>query len=125
MIGEELEFFAVRNQEGQWFHRKGYSGYGETWVEDVLQARIYNKIGPARAQVTFFAKNYPSFGIPDIVAFKVTESYVMDEADRVKKKMEAEERKKKKREVQQAERRAALAKIELEKAQKEYDEAVF
>ena len=35
----QLEFYAVRNREGQWFHRKGYSGYGETWVEDVEQAR--------------------------------------------------------------------------------------
>jgi len=120
----ELEFFAVRNQEGQWFHRKGYSGYGETWVEDVLQARIYNKIGPARAQVTFFAKNYPSFGVPDLVAFKVTESCVLNEGDRIKKKMEAEGKRKKKRDVLQAQRRAVLAKEELERAQKEYDEAV-
>ncbi len=62
-VDEELEFFAVRNREGQWFHRKGYSGYGETWREDVQEARIYNKIGHARAQGTYFARKWPSFGV--------------------------------------------------------------
>ena len=93
MIGEELEFFAVRNREGQWFHRKGYSGQGETWVEEVLQARIYTKIGPARAQVTFFAKNWPSFGVPEIAVFKLSESYVINEEERFKKQQEKEEKK--------------------------------
>ena len=68
---EELKFYAVRNREGQWFHRKGMSGAGEHWREDVEEARIYNKIGHARRQVTYFAENWPSFGVPEIVEFSV------------------------------------------------------
>ncbi len=79
------EFFAVRNREGQWYHRKGLGGYGETWREDVEEARIYNKIGPARAQVTFFATNWPSFGVPEIVVFKIGEISVINEEERIKK----------------------------------------
>lgn len=112
----KLEFYAVRNREGQWFHRKGYSGTGDSWVEDVLQARIYNKIGHARRQVTFFAKNWPSFGVPEIVVFKVAEHHVIDETERFKKQREKEE---KKAGIQ----RINTAKKRMEKAQREYEEA--
>lgn len=117
-VTEELEFYAVRNKKGKWFRRKGYSGYGETWVDELSKARIYNKIGHARSQVTFFAENYPSYGIPDIVVFKVIESHVINEKERLKKKREKAE---KRSEI----RRIKMAREKLEEAQREYNEAVL
>jgi len=80
---ESLTFYAVKNKEGKWFRRKGYSGYGDTWVEKITSARIYAKIGGARSVVTFFAKNYPTYGVPDLVVLKVIEMGIIDETERV------------------------------------------
>ena len=80
-----LELYAVRNKEGKWFRAKGYGGYGETWVDDINQAKFYAKIGQARSRVTFFANEYPTFGIPDLVKLTVTKMEVMNEGTRVKK----------------------------------------
>lgn len=115
---EKLEFYAVRNKEGKWFHRKGYSGYGETWVDELSKARIYTKIGHARAQVTYFAENYHSYGIPEIVVFTITESRVINEEERLKKKRERAEKR-------AGIRRIKMAKEKLEEAQREYNEAVL
>jgi len=82
---DEIKLYAVRNAEGQWFRSKGYGGYGKTWVDEFRKARVYNAIGPARQQVTFFAKNYPEFGVPDLVELTVTSVTALDESDRVAK----------------------------------------
>jgi len=118
----KLEFYAVRNQEGQWFHRKGQGGYGETWVEDVLQARIYNKIGFARAQVTYFAKKWPSFGVPDIVEFKVTEHRVINEEERFKKLQAKEEKRSGIRRIKTQKEKVAEARRELAEAEAEVEQ---
>jgi len=82
---DEIKLYAVRNAEGQWFRRKGYGGYGKTWVDNFSAARIWNKIGHARAQVTYFAKHYPQYGIPELVELTVTGFEVLDETERVTK----------------------------------------
>lgn len=115
---EGLEFYAVRNREGQWYHRKGLSGYGETWREDVQEARIYNKIGHARAQVTYFARKWPSFGVPEIVVFKVGGTYVINEEERVKKQQEKEEKKVGIRRIKTAREKLKGARYEFDMAQK-------
>ncbi len=51
--------YLVRNKEGKYFRTKGYGGHGKSWVDGMETAKIYGKIGPARATVTFFATNYP------------------------------------------------------------------
>ena len=84
-IDVELNFYAVRSKDGKWLRSKGYGGGGESWVTDITKAKIYGKIGPARAQVTFWAKNYPDFGIPDIVHISTGKCHILDESDRVKK----------------------------------------
>lgn len=81
----ELNFYAVRSKDGKWLRSKGYGGSGESWVSDITKAKIYGKIGPARSQVTFWAKNYPEFGIPDIVLISTGKCNILDEGDRVKK----------------------------------------
>jgi len=83
MASEELKFYAIRNRDGQWFRRKGYGGYGESWVEEITKARIFNKIGPARAQISWWFTNYPSFGCPEIVVFSTQISEVINEEKRV------------------------------------------
>lgn len=80
---DTLEVYAVQNREGKWFRRKGYGGSGESWVDRFSAARIYNKIGPARGVVTWFAEAYPEYGIPNLVRLKISEVELIDETDRV------------------------------------------
>lgn len=61
-----LRFYMVVNDGGLFFRAKGYGGYGTTWVEEVNRGRVYNKIGPARACVTFFSKD-ASYNPPKII----------------------------------------------------------
>jgi hypothetical protein len=81
---EKIELYAVRNSQGQWFRAKGYGGYGESWTDTFARARVYSKIGPARATISFFANSnkYPS---PDLVRLCVTKVEVIDESERVEK----------------------------------------
>lgn len=113
---ELLTMYAVRSKDGKWFRRKGYSGYGDSWVDDIKRARIYGKPGPARAQITFWAENYPSHGVPDLVALKVTDMEVLDEAQRLEKKHKREEK-------AAGVRRMKMASERLETAKKEFEEA--
>jgi len=82
---EALTFYIVKSKDGKYFRSKGFSGYGESWVTDIQSAKVYQKIGPARTQVTFWASEYPKFGIPDIIELTVTETKVLDEGERVLK----------------------------------------
>ena len=111
-----LEFYAVRNQEGKWFRAKGYGGYGDTWVSDIKKARTYNKLGSARAQVSYFANNYPKYGIPELVVFKCDHMEVLDETERVEKQRQKKELAEKNRELRNK-------KYFLEKATREFEEA--
>ena len=79
-----LNFYAVRSQDGKWFRSKGYGGVGESWVEDITKAKIYSKPGPAKSQVTFWAKNYPEFGVPYLVRITTGVCEYLDQTERVK-----------------------------------------
>jgi len=79
----ELRLYAVRNSDGKWFRSRGYGGYGDTWVEPLEKAKIYTKLGQARARVTFFANNYPEFPAPEIVELVVKQSRVLRESERL------------------------------------------
>lgn len=112
----DIGLYAVRNKEGKWFRAKGYGGYGETWVSELKRARIYNKIGPARATVSYFANEHPKYGIPDIVQFVVTEVKVLDETARVEKQRQ-------KKAEAEARYKEQQAKCEFEQAQKALEAA--
>ena len=96
-----ISIYAIRNKEGKWFRRKGYGGYGDSWVTDFTGARIFLKSGSARSVVTFWANQYPHYGVPDIVQMRCTSAVILDEtaarqtkeANRLakRKKFEAEE----------------------------------
>lgn len=78
-----LDFYAVRSQDGKWLRSKGMNGYGESWVDDLTKAKIYSKPGPAKAQITFWAKHYPDFGIPDLVRITTGVCEYLDQTERV------------------------------------------
>jgi hypothetical protein len=118
---EALEFYAVRNKEGKWFRAKGYGGYGETWVKEIGKARIYNRIGPARATISYFANTYPKYGIPDLVLLKCTEMKVLDETERVLKQKNRKELAEKKQKMEERKWKLEEAKRNLEEAQKEFE----
>lgn len=116
MDNPSLDLYLVRNKEGKWFRAKGYAGSGDTWTDDVRKARVYGKIGPARAIVSFFSNHYPEYGTPDLVRFHATPAEVMDEEKRVKGQRDAKIRR-------EQEQEARMAKYDLEQAQIAYQKA--
>jgi hypothetical protein len=84
-----LNFYAVRSQDGKWLRAKkhGYNSFDTSgsWTENISEAKIYGKPGPAKTQITFWGNNYPKFGIPDLVKITTGECQYLDQEDRVKK----------------------------------------
>lgn len=115
----DLKFYAVQNSEGNYFHRKGYSGYGNTWTSNPAAARIYTKIGQARSIVTFFANHYKDYPAPHLVEIIPGNINFLDETARVAKAVENKNKKIAKRALRQKEYRLNLAKKDLLKAQEE------
>lgn len=54
---ETINFYAVKFRDGKWLRSKGYNGYGESRVDSLDKAKIWTKIGPAKAQITWWAAN--------------------------------------------------------------------
>lgn len=77
-----LHFFLVRRADGHYLTPGGW------WSDKIKNAKVYNKIGPARGRVTYWAKHYgrhdPTVGIPEIIVFEATEKEVLNEEERVK-----------------------------------------
>ena len=117
MAPPKLELYAVRNKEGKWFRRKGYGGYGDTWADDFEKARIYNKIGPARGVVTWFAKRYPEYGVPNLVRLIISKAELVDETERVEKRNKKEAAWKAKSDERYAKQELKRAQLALEQAQ--------
>ena len=111
LVLNTLNFYAVRNREGKWLRRKGYGGYGDSWVDDLKRARIYNRSGGARGQISWWYQNYPSYGCPDLVIFTATITEVVNEAGIIDKK-------KAKKEKDLGITRLSLAQRKLEEAKK-------
>jgi hypothetical protein len=120
---EPLTFWLVRNDAGQWFRRKGYGGGGETWVDDKSKARVFTKLGQARARVTYFANAFPGYPPPSIVELTVTEERELDDSERVGKVLKARDVREE-REMRRA-RDAAIrdAEREYQRAKARWDEA--
>jgi len=108
--------YAVQNDKDQFLRSKGFSGSGNSWVDSLDTARLYGKPRAARARITFFAKNYPEFPVPKLVALHITEMEVIDETERI-------ENLKKNRASADDRRELRSKKAALDKAQSEYDEA--
>lgn len=124
-----LKFYVIKSKDGKYFRAKGYGGYGESWVDDIKKARVYQKPGGARGVVTWFANNWPTFGIPDLVELHVTKEVLLDETNRVlksKAKIARDEAKRKynslKYQIENNFKKAEEAQAELERLEKELEE---
>ena len=122
-MSDELRFYAVRNAEGKWFRRKGYGGYGDTWVTELTKARVYTKPGGARTVSGFFAKHYPEYGVPSIVVFRAVVEEVLDESERVRKAQERERTRKARSDKLRAEQELRHAQENLERAKERLERA--
>jgi hypothetical protein len=120
-IEVELELFVVRNQEGKWFRRKGYGGYGDNWVDDIKKARIYANIKGARTVVGYYANNWPQFGIPDIIRLDIKSGEALNEAERIKKARQKKKENEEKKSLREKKRALKKAQDDFERAQSHYN----
>ena len=112
----ELNFYTVRSKDGKFLRGKKHGLYGKidsgkSWTDNITEAKIYSKPGPARSQCTWWANNYPNFGIPDLVLITTGKCFIVNEEERVKKQ-------KKKSALKELERqlRYAIYKLDIHNA---------
>lgn len=114
-----VELYVVRNRDGHYFRAKGYGGSGNSWVKEIEKAKVYTRIAPARATVSFFACKHPSFGTPQLVRLVVTQTaVVVDETERVEKVKRAKATAKETAEKRHAAYRLKQAQETLDAAEK-------
>jgi hypothetical protein len=112
-----FELYVVTNADGEYFHRKGYGGHGSTWCKEPHKARIFTKIGQARARITYFAKNFPKYPAPTLRQILVASVVEVDgEAERVEKAKVAHERRAAREAKRLAERQLKHAQERLKSA---------
>lgn len=113
---EEVCFYAVRSKDGLYFRAKGYNGTGESWVKDITKARIYARIGPAQAMVSFFTNHYSDYEAPDLVKLSIHKIEIIDQNERIKKIRETKKERDRKAAIKEREYRIRLAEQELAEA---------
>lgn len=111
---ETLEFYVVRSKDGKYLRAKGYSGYGDSWVTDLKKAKVYTKRQGATAQITYWANNYPEYGVPELVPLIATLGEPIPQEERVAKVQKKKELEKLNRELRNAETVFDEAKRDLE-----------
>lgn len=123
-MDEKLKLYAVRNKEGKWFRAKGQGGHGESWVDGLTTARIYGKIGPARATATFFSdpSRYPDYPPPDVVELILAQVVAVDQKERIDKVNSEKKRRKLKRIEEESKRNIREATEQFEYAKKRLEE---
>jgi len=121
-IPEKLVLYAVRNSDGQWFRRKGYGGYGKTWCGEFHKARIYTAPKGARGVVTWFARQYPDYPPPHLVALHIGAVEVIDESDRLKKVFVDHVTQKARRDARHKQMLLHQAQLDLDEAQRRIEE---
>lgn len=107
---QTITVYAVRSKDGKYLRSKGYSGRGNCWVDDLVDAKIWLKSGGANTQVTWWATHYPDYGVPDLIPLIATAGEPINQEERVGKVL----KKKKIRKLTN----------ELHKLQHKYDYAV-
>lgn len=110
---ESLELYLIRNKEGKYLRAKGYNGYGECWVEDVKKAKVYLKKSTASSQITWWARKYPQYGIPDLIPLITTVGEPIDQTKRVNDSLRKKAINEAKRKLRIAEYKLDSAKVEL------------
>lgn len=115
---EDVKVYAVRSADGKYLRSRGYGGSGESWVEKLTSAKLWFKPGPAKAQITFWAKNYPQFGVPQLVTFNLVEAASERQEERVNKVIKAQLKTELSSKIKDHKRQVEF----LQKAQKEIEE---
>lgn len=117
-----MNLYVVRNREGKYFHSIGYGGGGDNWVDSLDKAKFYAKIGQAKSRVTYFTKNWPDYGTPDILEFvlNVKQAKVIDMKETTKKSIERIV----KRELDQEKRNAQWQIESLQRQQNEINDKI-
>lgn len=114
---QTLKFYVIVNSDGKFFRSKGYGGYGNNWVDELGKAKIYSaNSGAAKAQVTYWAKNYPEYGVPKIIELTATITDVIDQRDRVKKSIEDKK-------IRELKRKEAIEKYKYNEALRKLEDA--
>lgn len=116
---EDLKFYLVKNSKGQFFRRKGYNGYGDSWVDDPQKGRVFAKIGHARSRVTYFANQHKQYPTPTIVELSVGEVNEIHEVERLEKAKAKKERYDLLAKEREAKWNLEKAKSDLEKAKQD------
>lgn len=114
----EFKLYVVRNAEGMFFRAKGRDGRGKSWVNSLDTARIYGKIRPARATISWYANNVKDMPTPQLVEIIINENSfaVLDETKRIEKMKEKRRTEKERNDVY----RKRLA---LEHAERAYEQS--
>lgn len=103
-----MKLYVVKSRDGKYYHSSG----GAHWVESIERAKIFPRIGGARAVVTYWARAWPTYGTPLLVELTVTETSTADESQRVldaNKKKDEQSRRRRLRAAEAAASRAADA----------------
>lgn len=110
-----MKLYLVRNKEGKFFRSIGYGGTGGNWVSEMARAKFYTKSGQAASRVTWFFKNYPQYGCPEILEFdlNVNDATVLNMEELTLKKIKKSKEKEIKR--QQANRAYQIKRLEQER----------
>lgn len=110
--------YFIRNKSGKFFRSKGYGGYGDSWVDTMEKAKMYTRIGTAKAQITFWFRRYPLLGCPDLLSFSIDPAAVtvIDMTDDTVKRIQKATIKELRREERNREWRLESAQRDLDKA---------
>lgn len=87
----DFDLYMIRSKDGKFLRATGIGG-GDRWVENPSDGKIWTKLSTVRSQVTWWSKNYPKFGVPDIVRIKNAQCEVVDDSARVAKAKAAADR---------------------------------
>lgn len=119
-----LNLYLIRNKEGKFFRPIGHAGYGDNWVSELVRAKIYTKIGPAKSQITWWFKNYPDYGCPDLIefSFDIKDAKVIDMLGITQKSISKIVKKELRDEINKKEYQRKVCGEEIEKMQKRMKE---
>lgn len=117
----KLVLYAVRSKDGKWYKSRGQGVSGPRWVDGIDAAKIYTKPGPAKSIITWWAKNYPEFGVPDLVEITAREAKVIKQEDRVEKAKQKESEANARYKVKEQQMHLKIAKQRVAEAQEELD----
>lgn len=95
----EINLYAVRSKDGKWLRSKGQNGYGNSWVDKFADAKVWNKPRSAKAQITYWANNYPQYGVPDLVEIVSGVINYIDYSEAARKSKERKEAQEKRRKI--------------------------